>query len=376
MLSALAVVQITVLTMSPGGDLFARFGHTAIRVDDEAGARVYNFGAFKANDPHLASQFLHNRIPYYLSVNEPEVFEWKYRNRTMVGQLLALDDDEARHLSERLAFTLLPENRSYRYDWFRNNCTTKARDFIDETLGGKWRAQLDGKAPRYHGTIRALLADALWSLPSLFTAFSIGLNARVDEPLDAWQELSMPFDLMHALSLARRSDGRPLVASQWIWEGPAPRARREPRWLQPLFEALLLFLLAVGALGRGRMARVVAGIALSTWGALSTLVALWIIFWSAIAYPDTFLSVNLIGWSPLAAPLVVVGVRLARGRLSPRARRLGSRLIALLSVATAVELLLHLSGVGRQAHVRFSAYALAALALSWLTLRNGCIQEA
>jgi hypothetical protein len=45
LLAALAVLEITVLTMSPGADLFARFGHTAIRVEDEEGPRVYNFGA-------------------------------------------------------------------------------------------------------------------------------------------------------------------------------------------------------------------------------------------------------------------------------------------------------------------------------------------
>ena len=90
----LAALAITVLTMSPGGDVFARFGHTAILVEDEAGARVYNFGAYRGSDPHLVSQFLHNAIPYYLSVNEIDRFAWKYRDREIVGQELALDEKQ------------------------------------------------------------------------------------------------------------------------------------------------------------------------------------------------------------------------------------------------------------------------------------------
>src|SRR6185369_8305531 len=99
--------------MSPGGDLFARFGHTAILVEDEAGARIYNFGAYKGSDPHIVSQFLHNAIPYYLSVNSIELFEHKYRDRLVTGQRLDLDEKEARALVERLEWTLRPENRAY-----------------------------------------------------------------------------------------------------------------------------------------------------------------------------------------------------------------------------------------------------------------------
>jgi Domain of unknown function (DUF4105) len=364
---ALAVVYITVLTMSPGGDLFARFGHTAIRVEDDAGARVYNFGAFKGDDPLLVSQFLHNAIPYYLSVVDAGRFAGKYSNRTITGQELALDDAEARRFAARLDFIARPENRNYQYDWFRNNCTTRTRDVIDEALGGAWKSQLAGRPARWHHSIRALLRDALWSAPSLAHWMSIGLGRRVDERLDAWQELVMPFDLMQALREARRSDGRPLVAHEWGWEGPSPRPGSEPRWLQPLCEALLLYMVALGAFVRGRAARVAGGVGLALFGAFSVLVTVWLVFATLIPYPDSFLSENFVAYSPLAALLVPAGVCLARGRApSRRARRAVEIIVAL----TLSELILHAVGVLRQAHFGFTLYALAALALSWLALRR------
>src|SRR4051794_33497344 len=101
--------------MTPGGDLFARFGHTAILVEDGDDQRVYNFGAFHGSDPALPSQFVHNRIPYFLGVGDWETFAGKYAARTIVGQVLALDEREARRLADLLEWTAQPENREYQY---------------------------------------------------------------------------------------------------------------------------------------------------------------------------------------------------------------------------------------------------------------------
>jgi hypothetical protein len=349
-----AALLITVLTMSPGGDLFARFGHTAILVEDEAGARVYNFGAYKGSDPRIVSQFLHNAIPYYLSVNPIDLFERKYRDRVITGQRLDLDDKQARALVERLEWTLRPGNRAYQYDWFRQNCTTKTRDTIDEALGGWWRAQLSGGPARHHRTIRAFLLDALYTVPSVATLFSIGLNARVDQPLDAWQELAMPADLSRALGEARRPDGRPLLAETWTWRGPAPLPADQPAWLQPLGEALLLYLLFLGALGRR-----VGGVGLMLWGSISLLFSLWFAFWTLVPYPDCTLSVNLFAYSPLGVVFIIDGVRLCRGR-APRWSRRAAEITVVLVLA---------SLLSRQQHLRYALYALVASLLAWLTAR-------
>jgi Domain of unknown function (DUF4105) len=357
----LAAVVITVLTMSPGGDVFARFGHTAILVEDEAGARVYNFGAYKGSDPNIVSQFLHNAIPYYLSVNEIDRFVWKYRDREVIGQQLALTNVEAQAMAERLATKALPENRNYKYDWFRNNCTTKTRDAVDEALGGAWRKQLAGAPARRHPTLRTMLLDALWTVPTVATVMSLTLNARADAPLDAWQELAMPPDLMQGLREARRPDGRPVVAEEWRWIGPSPPPLRQPRWTQPLAEALLLYLLIVGAFARGRWARVAGGAGLCLWGGLSLLLSLWFVFWTIIPYPDGRLSVNMLGYSPLAVLFIADGVRILERRApGPWARRAAILIVALIVLGLAVS---------RQHHLRYALYALAALAGSYFTAR-------
>jgi hypothetical protein len=337
---ALAVLEIAVLTMTPGSDVFARFGHTAIRVEDEKGTRVFNFGAFKGDDPHIVSQFLHNAIPYYLTENEGQLFAYKYRNRTILAQVLALDEKEARHLVETLEWTAQPEHRNYKYDWFHNNCTTKTRDAIDAILGGTLRAQFVGRPPRAHPTVRKLMMDTLWSAPSIATLFSISMNDRADETLDAWSEMAMPIDLMRGLREAKRPDGRALVADEWIWEGPDRRPHRQPTWIQPLLEALLLALL---------MMRVRIG--LYVWSLFCLILAAWFVFWSIIPYGYGFLPVTLLSYSPL---MIFVLVR----------HRWARRALEVIILSTILGLIF-----SKQAHLRYALYSLAANLSCWLILR-------
>jgi hypothetical protein len=371
-LAAAVALEVAVLTMTPGAELFARFGHTALRVVDGAGhVRIYNYGAFNGADPQLGRKFLENRIEYFLGAVDWEQFASRYASRTVTGQVLALDDGEADRLIRRLEETARPENRGYRYDWFRNNCTTKVRDILDETLGGALKAEL-ARQPSGR-TIRNTLEGALWSVPSLYSFFSLTLNRRVDEPLSRWDALDMPGDLMRGLRTLRRADGRPLVAEEWAWQGAAPRPRREPGWLLPSLAGLLLMLLAAGAVGRGPRARVAGGLGLAAWGLGSGLVALWCLVMWSLPYPDTDASANLIAYSPLALFEVPLAAAFARGRLPANGRRLLGRLLEALMVLAALEMAGHVLGLGRQQHLVYTVYALAAMGLGRLTLKRHTI---
>jgi hypothetical protein len=117
----------------------------------------------------------------------------------------------------------------------------------------------------------------------------------------------------------------------------------------------------VGALARGRWALITGGVGLCLWGALSLLLWAWFVFWSIMPYADGVLSVNLLGYSPLAVFFIVDGVRLLRGRApGPWSQRAAILIAALIVVGLALS---------RQQHLRYALYALAALAGSYLTAR-------
>jgi hypothetical protein len=361
--AAIGALEIAVLTMTPGADLFARFGHTALSVDEGEGRiTVYNFGTYRSSDPQLFQKFIHGNIEYYLSTSDWERFERKYERRRITAQVLELTDGEAAHMAAALARTAQPENRSYKYDWFRNNCTTKVRDLIDETLAGALRRPLGGApAPR---RMRQVLRDALATFPTAYHAMSLALNERVDVPLSRWDEAAMPADLMKALAGARRADGRPLVAREWSIEPVGRGPWREPQWPLPSLAAALLGLLALGM-----RLRAVGGAALALWGLASGLVGLWCIAWWWMPYLDTHANANLVAWSPLALALVPAGALHAAGRLSGRAAWAARRLAETLLGAGALELSFHAIGIARQNHVGYALYALVATAIARIILR-------
>ena len=131
-------VRISLMTCSPGSEIYALFGHTAIRV--EVPSRkidwVYNYGMFSFNTPNFILRFVTGETDYQLGIIPYPYFEAEYAGRGsyVVQQELNLLPDEKARLVEILETNYLPENRTYRYNYFYDNCTTRPRDLIVGSL--------------------------------------------------------------------------------------------------------------------------------------------------------------------------------------------------------------------------------------------------
>ena len=91
-------LRLSLLTCSPGEELYSTFGHSAIRVIDSARHEdvVYNYGTFDFNDPQFYIKFIRGRLLYYLSTEEFRDFEEDYRqdNRSITEQVFNLNCGE------------------------------------------------------------------------------------------------------------------------------------------------------------------------------------------------------------------------------------------------------------------------------------------
>ena len=128
--------RITLLTASPWYEaVYAYFGHTAIRVqDDSTGVdAVFNYGYFDSSQPNFMYHFIRGETDYVLGVITYEQFmaEYGYKGQEVVEQELNLLVDEKRNLYEALMINSLPENRGYRYNYFYDNCATRPRDMVE-----------------------------------------------------------------------------------------------------------------------------------------------------------------------------------------------------------------------------------------------------
>ncbi len=130
-LSENAVVSI--LTMGPDkNELYSAFGHNAIRVFDPENNidKAYNYGTFNYNDPNFYINFTKGNLLYYLSVSDYSLLKrfYLYYDRFINEQILDLNPQQVQRLFSFLENNALPENASYYYDYFYDNCSSRIRD--------------------------------------------------------------------------------------------------------------------------------------------------------------------------------------------------------------------------------------------------------
>ena len=135
-----STLTASLLTCSPGLQVYELYGHTAIRVRSERDDYdlVFNYGVFSFDQPHFIWRFVLGKCDYLVAPCSLDAFLYEYRRRgsSVTEQVLNLQPAEAANLKQALFDNCRPENRSYRYNFLTNNCTTKARDIIEENLEG------------------------------------------------------------------------------------------------------------------------------------------------------------------------------------------------------------------------------------------------
>jgi hypothetical protein len=128
-------MEISLLTCSPGTELYSLFGHTAIRIQDTLRGMdiVYNYGTFDDSDPLFYFYFTRGIMLYSLSVSTFKEFmmEYESEHRNVIAQILNLSCAEKYRLYDSLRKNTMDENRLYQYHFHTDNCTTRAARIIE-----------------------------------------------------------------------------------------------------------------------------------------------------------------------------------------------------------------------------------------------------
>ena len=270
---------VLLMTMGQGEEVFEKFGHNAIVVWDDAAGRplVYNWGMFDFSQPNFIGRFLEGDTKYWMEPSSIErtMQQYEYLNRTVTVQELALTPAQKAQLVALLAENATEVNKYYRYDYYRDNCSTRARDALNVVTGGALRRAMDGQPGQgsYRWHTRRLLA---YSAP-LYIGSELVLGLDADAPLTGWQEAFLPQSLAESVKRIElpAADGLPvrmlsgaqdtLFASTRGTEPTTVSSRLPLAALAGLMIGLLL--LGLTRLGRGGAA---AGIAL--WSLLVAIV--------------------------------------------------------------------------------------------------------
>ncbi len=134
------LVDISLLTCSPGSEVWSLYGHTALRINNKANGEdiVVNYGMFSFSQPNFVLRFVFGRTDYQMGIQSFESFVriYGYEGRGVNEQVLNLTHDEKMRIRQAVAENYRPQNREYRYNFFYDNCTTRARDMLVGQLDG------------------------------------------------------------------------------------------------------------------------------------------------------------------------------------------------------------------------------------------------
>ena len=102
-----------------------------------------NWGIFDFNKPNFVGRFVFGLTDYLMGIYPFEAFlrEYEAEGRWVKEQQLNLTPEEKLSIAEAIWENYRPENREYRYNYFYDNCTTRARDMIADHLSGKLNYQ-------------------------------------------------------------------------------------------------------------------------------------------------------------------------------------------------------------------------------------------
>lgn len=213
-------IRVSLLTCSPHDEIYSLYGHTAIRYEDKASKTdiVVNYGMFSFKKPFFVARFVLGLTDYEMGIQDFNDFcyEYQYFGSQVIQQEINLTPEEKGQLLKALQDNYA-NARVYRYNYFYNNCTTKARDIILKSINGKieYKNAID-KSVSFRDLIHGCNANYSWA--SFGNDLLLGFKADMQTTREEQQFL--PDNLMRDFGQAKivSADGsaRPLVKNTEI----------------------------------------------------------------------------------------------------------------------------------------------------------------
>ncbi len=313
-------LTVYLLTFGWGDAVWERFGHNAIWINDRTRGTdtTYNWGMFDFNQPHFVWRFITGDTRYWMEAIDLDAMLGYYRqhNRSVLAQELNLSPAQRLKLQQFVQWNALPQNKFYRYDYYRDNCSTRLRDALDHALSGQLQtstvSRMTSGTYRWH-TQRLLSGD----IP-LYTGATLALGHPADKALSMWDEMFLPVRMandLRTVTIADSTDSRiPLVRSERaIFTAGRPPEPSAPTSYLPLFVAVgilyaALMIVLVKSAESGQRFSFFTATALATlWSLIAGVSGLALVFaWLFTKHYFMGRNENLMHFDPLSIVLVVL----------------------------------------------------------------------
>ena len=188
-------LKIQLATIGPGDELTNWWGHNAIIVEDTitGDSYFYNYGLYALSE-NFITNFVRGRLIFQVGVFRTEwaIDYYREENRSIRIQTLNLSPGKRLELARKLEENIKPENRDYLYHHYLDNCATRIRDLIDQTVDGQLKAFTSVPA-RF--TLRELTRryshyQFIWTWLLMFP-----MNDSIDKPIQRWGDMFLPVEM-------------------------------------------------------------------------------------------------------------------------------------------------------------------------------------
>ena len=236
-------ITVSLITCYPGPEIYELCGHSAVRVQGEDLDMVWNYGIFDFNQPNFVYRFVKGETDYKGASYPFQWFlpEYVASGRTVVEQDINFTPEEAQRMYELLSISVLPENATYRYNYVKDNCSTRIINLLDSAAGVPI---IYPDSVRY-GTFRNEMRAYHEGYPWYQFGIDLALGSGLDQKIDSREEMFVPIEMMKNASGAHFSDGRPLIKStrvlnQGYHDATLPAT---PWWFSPVLWGWIVALL-------------------------------------------------------------------------------------------------------------------------------------
>ena len=342
--------RVYLITVGQGEAVWEKFGHNALWFfDDHTGIdEAYNWGMFDFKQPHFLQRFLTGDTKYWVEKYPGAwlIDVYKQYDRSVVIQRLNFTPEQARKALNFARWNAREANKYYRYDYFRDNCSTRVRDVVDLALGGVLKARTVpiGTSYTYRTESVRLVDDLKLTQLGIFTA----LGEPADRRLSLWEVMFIPMRMRDVIRRMRvvgpEGTPIPLVAEERVlYESKNFHERSDvPKLWIPYLVVGLLLGAEFAAVGRGRVrervrerspfVEKVFRIEVIVWAILTGILGLILLLaWTSTRHVFWFRNENLLLLNPLSLWLAVVAVIAMRRPGYTRATAILAITVAVLS---------------------------------------------
>lgn len=212
--------RISLVTCSPGKEIYQLEGHEALRIEMPGGIDLaVNWGVFDFAAPNFVYRFVKGETDYMAAAYPFNIFLEEYRRegRRVTEQELNLTPEQKEKLIALVEENLQTDNRTYRYNYVKDNCSTRPLALVERASGGE--IILHDSIPA-NTTFRSEMTSYHANYPWYQFGIDIALGAGIDYPISARERTFAPVWLEKALSEAEfrypGGDSVPVVKSTRI----------------------------------------------------------------------------------------------------------------------------------------------------------------